>query len=149
IRTLVAGVGSVLDGSQVLSPAIALARRSGARLHLVHAFEFADPVADAYDLLRYERGEPEAAFQASLQVALDALAAEASAPPGTVCTVAAGAPAEVLCEVADRERADLVLVGATHHRSLAHLFGGTAERVAREAPAPVLVLRDSPPTSIA
>lgn len=141
IRTIVAGVSSPSEVGPVLGAAVELAHAVGARLHVVHAFEFTDPVADAYELLGYEGRDPEEEYRSSQLGRLKGVLEKAEPPEGATCEVEEGFPADVICWAAEREHAGLVVVGAGDRQGLAHLRGGTAERVVRGSPAPVLVLR--------
>jgi nucleotide-binding universal stress UspA family protein len=57
--------------------------------------------------------------------------------------VAVGRAADEIVERAQAWKADLVIVGSRHHNAISRLILGiTAERVVRNAPCPVLVVRD-------
>ena len=60
---------------------------------------------------------------------------------GAKATVELGRPADVICETGGKGRSNLIVIG-THGRSgLAHLvMGSVAERVARHAQCPVLIV---------
>jgi nucleotide-binding universal stress UspA family protein len=72
------------------------------------------------------------------------LAAEFSLPPRpTPFTVRTGAAADEISHVAGVTDADLVAIATRGYTGLKHAFlGSTTERVVREAPCPVLVVRD-------
>jgi nucleotide-binding universal stress UspA family protein len=58
--------------------------------------------------------------------------------------VRAGTPYDVIRQVARRERADLIIIGTRGHGAVKRFFiGGTAGRVVRHAPCPVLVVRQT------
>ena len=126
IRTIVAGIGQPED-DPILDPARELAARCGASLHLVHAPE-------VNDLVWSER-------RARLHAA--GLGDRVAYHP------VHGPPGPAIVALARSVSADLVIVGATRARRLkAALFGSTAQAVAREAEAPVLVLRGHAPQHV-
>ena len=119
IRTLVVGVASPDASDPALVPAVALARRLGAALHVVHAVA----------------GVPARALDEAVRV-------HARGVPVT-CHVRKGPPAELLCQVAREVSAELLVLGATRGRRVWRQFlGSTVEAVVRCAPAPVLVVRE-------
>jgi universal stress protein E len=139
IRTLVAGVAHPSAGDPTLGAAAALARATGAALHLVHAFDLPAPW-----------GPPEMPFlppdrmQFHLDEQREALEAAAARIEGVsvTCHPVAGAPGPALLDVAASVHADAVVVGAARHGRVATAFlGTTAQRVLRGATVPVLVVR--------
>jgi nucleotide-binding universal stress UspA family protein len=53
-----------------------------------------------------------------------------------------GNPAKAIVDEAEREKVDLVVVGATGHGGMTEwLLGSVAEKIARNAPCPVLIVR--------
>ena len=126
IRTIVAGIAQP-DDDPIVAPAQELAERCGAMLHLVHAPEVPDLV--------WSGGRADArAGPTTDRVAYHAV----HGPPG---------PA--IAALAHSVSADLIVVGAvTGHRLSVALFGSTARAVAREAEAPVLVLRGHAPQHV-
>jgi nucleotide-binding universal stress UspA family protein len=150
IRNLVVGVASLTDDDPavsppgedpVLAPAVELARRLGATLHVVHAFELPEPV-----LAASAAAAPFNDPSLPLRLALDARAVlerrvERFGYPAIRCHVREGSPARVIREVAARVDAGLVVVGATRRgKAWRNLLGSTAERVVRTSPVPVLVM---------
>ena len=65
-------------------------------------------------------------------------------PSQVVTAVRWGSPVEAIVDYADEQQIDLIVI-ATHGRTgLSHvLLGSVAERIVREAPCPVLTIRDS------
>jgi universal stress protein A len=54
-----------------------------------------------------------------------------------------GRPADVICQAAVAEKADAIIIPTHGHSGLKHvLLGSVAEKVARQAPCSVLVVRD-------
>ncbi|HYR11188.1 MAG TPA: universal stress protein [Longimicrobium sp.] len=143
LRCIVAGVGRLSDDDPTLLLAVDLARRCGAKLHLVHAFEFPHLMA-VYPPLDAVRPEGFEEYQAELRQALEAAVrrhAEVSRDE-VVCHALSGAPGQVLADTAKRLHADLLVVGAAHPSGRGHpRLGTTAQRVIRSAHVPVLVAR--------
>jgi nucleotide-binding universal stress UspA family protein len=130
-RILVAGVATLDSGDPVLRPALRLAERTGAELHLVHA----RPAGDDHPALHE-------------MAALARLRAEAGALPCTArvrCRVERGTAEEVLPRVTAGVGADALLLAPTRRGRLAGaLLGTTADHVLRHATVPVLVLHGEP-----
>jgi nucleotide-binding universal stress UspA family protein len=126
LDTIIAGIEHLASADPVLAAAAALARWSGAELHLLHAYHaFPGPGAPA------RHGEELRAR----------LAAAAAAIPGgerAVCHAVRGSASDALLQTAGEIAADLVVVGAGGRHVL---LGSTAGRVLRSAAAPVLVVR--------
>ena len=140
-RTLVAGIAELSSGDPTLLAAMDLARASGARLYLVHAYQLPN-----YMLLRpgLEAALPKGAEQheQALQAQLEAAVRAHSGGENVVCRVIRGSPAPVLAHVAGEVGADLLVVGAARSARLGRaILGTTAQRVLRASPIPVLVAR--------
>lgn len=142
IRTIVAGVAHPGAEDATLLDAAALALQTGADLHLVHAF---DPpalgalVPDMHSVYLHADDSLEARLRKRLR---EAMVAVAPAVPFSVW-VFPDSPGDAILEVARKVGADLVVVGASHHGALGRAVLGTAaQRVVRNSPAPVLVLRE-------
>jgi len=146
IRTLVAGAATLHHEDPVLEPAVALAERTGAQLHLVHAYP-----PDAEALRRYRRAgfvgaEPERFYGEELEEELADDARTLGRPAGIRCHAVAGAAAEVLPSLAAGLDADMVVVGPSHRGRIAGaVLGTTAQAVLRASAAPVLLLRGKLP----
>ena len=123
ISTIVAGLAQQED-DPILAPAIELARRCGAFLHLIHAPEVHDLVwSGSRSLGRLGLDEERLLYHS------------AHGPPG---------PAIV--SLARAVSADLIIVGASRQRCFnTALFGSTVRHVTLESQAPVLVLRGEAP----
>lgn len=149
IRTIVAGIAELEKPDPVLLAAVELAERTGASLHLVHAFELPDLMWDAYARMGYADGELLKQYMDGVQHRLEAHVRERTESPKVHCHAIAGPGAAMIREVATKEAADLVLVGATRRGTLARtILGTTAQRVLRISPAPVLVLRGELPVRL-
>ena len=146
IRNIVAGIATLDGPDPLLAPALDVAVRTGAVLHLVHAFQLPDLVLVRDGYAQMGLIDPRAledhanALQARLQAQVRAV----TVSDRVRCEVFAGPSAPMILEAAVREKADLIIVGATRHGTVARaILGTTAQRVLREAPAPVLVLGGS------
>jgi nucleotide-binding universal stress UspA family protein len=118
-----------------------LANRFGAKLHLVHVVN-PSVLPARHLMLPWAVAETELARSAKTR--LKNLAAEFSlSPRPNPFTVCFGAAAEHISEVARVIDADLIAIATRGYTGLKHAFlGSTTERVVREAPCPVLVVRD-------
>jgi nucleotide-binding universal stress UspA family protein len=149
IRSVVAGVGDLDGPDPVLGPAIDFARRTGAILHLVHAFELPDLSWDIYARIGYPDRVALERHRAEVLSRLQSLGAEDEIGGRIRYHAIAGPAAPAVRGIARREDADLIIVGATRHRGVSRvLLGTTAQRVLRGAPVPVLVLRKPLPPQL-
>ena len=114
IRTMVAGIAELTEEDPVLVSAIRLAERTGAALHLVHAFELPDLMWDAYARMGYMDGEALKQYSDSLKARLESCAGAISSTATVTCHAMAGPSALMIDEISRRESADLVLVSYTH-----------------------------------
>jgi nucleotide-binding universal stress UspA family protein len=141
LANFVVGVDFSEPSERAFEAARGLARRLGARVHLVHAFHtpvqgpFPDLIVFPADALASYR---EAATR-TLQAMLEKL--RAAGVEGHL-HLAPGNAVSVIDEVARAVGADLVVVGTRGRTGLPHvLLGSVAERVVRTAPCPVLTVR--------
>jgi nucleotide-binding universal stress UspA family protein len=124
--------------------ACAMAERFEAELHLLHALSEIVPAGPDPLLMPvmppkyYE--ESEARAKESLR---DLVRPEWGKPVAIESSVAWGSPVESIVEYATEHAVSLIVI-ATHGRTgLSHvLLGSVAERIVREAPCPVLTIRD-------
>lgn len=143
LRCIVAGVGELAGDDPTLLLAVDLARGCGAKLHLVHAFQFPQlfTMSPGLDTV-YPEGLQH--YEAEMQAALEAAVRQNPEVEGdrVACHALPGAPGQVLVDAADRLRADLLVVGAARTSRRRHpILGTTAQRVLRGAGVPVLVAR--------
>lgn len=146
---IVVGVASLAGdpegGDPVLPHAAEIARRLDAALHVIHVYEppgflLLDPAA------AQEFGGGEDLFArhaAQKQAALERWLSE-QCPGRTRCVAHAveGSPSAALCAMAGELEAELLIVGTTRRMgAIERMVGSTAERVARGAEMPVLLLR--------
>ena len=146
IRNIVAGIATLHEPDPLLAPALDVAVRTGAVLHLVHAFQPPDLffVREGYAPMAVMDPRALEDHANALRTLLQARVHAVTATDRVRCEVIAGPSAPMILEAAVREKADLIIVGATRHGTVARaILGTTAQRVLREAPAPVLVLGGS------
>ncbi|HEU4884452.1 MAG TPA: universal stress protein [Longimicrobium sp.] len=141
IRCIVAGVGELLDDDPTLLLALDLAHRTGARLHLVHAYELPQlfTMSPGVEMMVPEGTEQ---YRAQMQGLLESVVRRNPLGERAECHAVAGSPGRVLPECAEQFRAELVIVGAARRGRLG-MLGTTAQRVLRAAHMPVLVARES------
>lgn len=141
IRNIVVGCSSADEPDPVLEAALELAASAGATLHVVHGFELADPVLDAYARMGYIDAQLVAAHADVVQKTLEAVVGRVSAGRAdTACHALGGSPTYALTTVVEQVGADLLVVGATRHGTLARtILGTTAQRVVRRVRIPILV----------
>jgi nucleotide-binding universal stress UspA family protein len=129
--------------------ALAVARGSGARLHLLHVgsavppgVRMAHPESSLGDL-----GEVYEDMTAEAEKALDYLAERAADHLGERLLLEGEDAAEEIVRHASRCGADLVVLGTHGRRAMARLVvGSVAAEVIRRAPCPVMAVREAPAT---
>ena len=147
IRSILAPTDFSEHAAKAVKYASHLAERLGAELHLLHVLSDIVPVGpdpmmtpvlppEYYSELREQ----------SLQTIGAILKPDWGKPAGVKTDVRWGDPVEEIVVHAREHSIDLVVV-ATHGRTgLSHvLLGSVAERIVREAPCPVLTIRDREP----
>ena len=140
---VVVGVDFTETSLNALKTAENLARAApSAELHLVHAFPFPSSPRDPQSLF----SPTESTFGgtlAKLREELDGLVVSATNGIARVTGhMRIGSPATAIVEVASDVSADLVVVGSDQKSGVSRLmFGSVAEKVARTAPCPVLIVR--------
>jgi nucleotide-binding universal stress UspA family protein len=125
--------------------ACGLAEKFGADLHVLHVLTEIVPTGPDPLLMPvmppqfYQDDEERAAK--SLETAVDPSWGK---PRNLIRAVRWGTPAEAVVDYAAEQKVDLIVI-ATHGRTgLSHvLLGSVAERIVREAPCPVLTIRDA------
>jgi nucleotide-binding universal stress UspA family protein len=124
--------------------ACGLAERFGAKLHLLHVLTEVTPMGPDPMLAPVLPPEFYQTAEAQSLEALDNLLDPAWGKPAAVeSAVRWGSPVDVVIQHAGTAGIDLIVI-ATHGRTgLSHvLLGSVAERIVREAPCPVLTIRD-------
>jgi nucleotide-binding universal stress UspA family protein len=119
-----------------------LAKRLGAKLHLVHVVTPPPPFPLGRGMLPLAFSGKQIA--AGLLKRLKSLAAEYFVPPQLArYTVRGRAAADKINEIAHESGADLIAISTLGYTGLKHAFlGSTTGRVVRSAPCTVLVVRD-------
>ena len=119
-----------------------LATQTGARLHLTHVVT--PPVISSARPVTIPPAFSEEAIAARARQRMKELLAELSLPArSNPATVRSGAPVEEIKEAARKIDADLIAMATRGFTGLKRAFlGSTTERVVREAPCPVLVVRE-------
>jgi nucleotide-binding universal stress UspA family protein len=136
--SIVVGIDGSPTAERALTRAIELARTSGARLHVVSAYEPVSarvsggaPAAEEY------RVSPSFKADAALQHALDGagvddLTVEQHAPKGDA--------ADALVSVAQDTSADLIVIGSVGMQGPKRIFGSVPNSVSHRAPCDVLIV---------
>lgn len=116
-----------------------LAEKFGADLHLLHAVELTPIIYGEGGGYRENVSELETAAVKKL----DEVRVENSDEVQVFRKVITGAPFVEIVRYARDETIDLIVVGTHGRGAIAHmLLGSVAEKVVRQAPCPVLVMRD-------
>ncbi|HEX6370549.1 MAG TPA: universal stress protein [Longimicrobium sp.] len=142
LRTIVVGIATLDGDDPVLATSIHLAERTGATLHLVHAYR-ADEAPPGGSLETWisgtSRKSPEARL---LENRLRAHAELLGPATETKCVALPGTAGEVLPRYAAAVDADVLVLAPTRRAGAAGVvLGTTASRVLRASAVPVLVLR--------
>jgi universal stress protein A len=127
---------------KALQYAVSFAKRFKAEIILVHAVEMVPTGLPASPFATDTMTEV-AVLQdhGARHVALWLKAAKEHVP--TTAKIDSGNPAEIILHAACESNADLIIIGTHGHRGLERFFmGGTARKVVRHAPCPVLVVRE-------
>lgn len=140
-RTILVPIDFSEHSHAALELALELARASGARLHLLHAYEVPLGVIPPYGVAL-----PEALLAQVRDAAVQRVreVAETVRAAGVACEthVVHAPPVEAIDEAARSFGADLVVMGTRGLGGLKHvLLGSVAERTVRTAPCPVLTTR--------
>jgi nucleotide-binding universal stress UspA family protein len=151
IRAILAPTDFSRHAATALRYAAGLAERLGAALHVIHVLPDVFPtatdlVAGAPDLIAAPALPPDYYTETeaeSLEALGRVLEPDWGEPASVVTAVRRGDPVDAVVDYA-RENAIDLIVAVTHGRSgLGHaLLGSVAERIIREAPCPVLTIRD-------
>jgi nucleotide-binding universal stress UspA family protein len=143
LRTIVAGIATLEGDDPVLATSIHLAERTGAALHLVHAYP-ADEETPGWSLEAWMGGTVRRSPQARLiERQLQAHVDGVRAPVPVACIALPGRAGEVLSGYAAAVRADVLVLAPTRRAGAAGaVMGTTASRVLRTSSIPVLVLRE-------
>lgn len=144
IKRILAPTDFSAHSEKAVRYACSLAERLGAELHLIHVLSEIIPAGPDPLLMPvmpprfYEENE-----QQARQTLENLLKPTWGKPASVVSAVRWGSPVEAIVDYAQEQAADLIVI-ATHGRTgLSHvLLGSVAERIIREAPCPVLTIRN-------
>ena len=132
---------------KALDYAIALGKKTGAEIILLHAYEL--PIVGFPDGAFLATAEMANRIIMSAQDALDSLAASRKAAGVPIATLLKnGDPRDTILAVAKDVAADLIVMGTHGRRGFARLLiGSVTEAIVRIAECPVLTVRASPAES--
>jgi nucleotide-binding universal stress UspA family protein len=121
--------------------AVAFAERSGATIQLVNVVEPPFILGDPQNAALLLPGQ-EAIKDAQERLLNLAVEVARGAVP-VVTQVRQGKPCQEIVALAEEMKADLIIIATRGYTGFKHvLLGGTAERVVRQAPCPVLTVRE-------
>jgi universal stress protein A len=141
LETILVAIDFSKPSQAALEAAIELARVTGAKLHVFHAFELPIPAVTPYEVAIPSAylEETRRAAQARLAQALERAAA---AGVDAESHLGEGAAAQAISKAAEELDADLVVMGTHGHTGLKHIvLGSVAERTLRHAPCSVLTVK--------
>lgn len=139
VKRICCGIDFGEPSRNAIAFAADLARRYGAELTLVHVHAPPVPAATELFVAPPDLGEA-AAAEAARMIEVDRREAEALVGRSVTAGVLLGDPAAELVRFALEDGADLLVLGTHGRRGVSRLvLGSVAERVAREAPCPVLI----------
>ena len=141
IQTIVAAVDFSPLTEGVVDAAVTLARRFGAKLRLVHAYDVPIPLVSPYEVAIPEPYLEETRRIAAEKLAtlVDRVAAQGVAVDSVLTEVPA---ASALVRAAEESKADLLVIGTHGHTGIKHLLlGSVAERTVRSATCSVFVVK--------
>jgi nucleotide-binding universal stress UspA family protein len=118
-----------------------LARRSGARVDLLHVIEV-PRIPDVYGMTEYSAAGNLDEIEGRARESLEELAKDLGGPDTVSCHVQQGHAAHEIVEFADQTRADAIVI-ATHGLTGLQrlLMGSVAEQVVSRANCPVLTVK--------
>jgi universal stress protein A len=126
---------------KALEYALPLAERFGAKLHLVHAFDYDYPMS-TFSAMPLATQEAEIATRAKRRLQDVAKKYGISSTPEN-CHIVKGRAYHAICQLARKLETDLIVTTTRGHTGLRHVFpGSTAERIVQHAPCGVLVVRE-------
>jgi len=143
IRIILVAIDFSEPSDAALDAAIELAKTTGAKLHVFHAFELPIPAVTPYEV-----AIPAAYLEESRNAAAARLsqAVERAGKAGVAAdsSIGDGPAAMAIADAAGEAEADLVVIGTHGHTGLKHLvLGSVAERTLRHAPCSVLTVKQS------
>jgi nucleotide-binding universal stress UspA family protein len=149
VRTILAAIADLDPPYDVLPSAIELADRTGAELHVVHAFDLPDLTWDIYARIGYPAAETLHRHAEQIRQKMEQRVRSLTLSERVHCHAVSGSPASAVRALATRVEPDLIVIGATRHSFIGRaVLGTTAQRVLRAAHVPVLVLRGPLPARL-
>lgn len=144
LEILLIGTSLTKMSDPVVRAGLDVARASGARIFLVHAFQpqwaYAGGPYLSETFIQETLEAERMTAEKNLWDQIERLGIRPEELAGKA--IAYGPPHRVVIETADEVDADLVVVGSTESPEMAKLFGSTADRVIRKAMRPVLMVRE-------
>lgn len=142
-RSIVCPIDLAARNEPLIETAVSIAKRYGARLHLVHVWS--SPVLVALDGALLPSARDLVDLTESLRKSLDDVAAMARMSHPDVDThLLQGTVWKEIVDFADEHGCDLIVAGTHGRTGIAHfLDGSVAEHVVRGAHVPVLVVPDA------
>jgi nucleotide-binding universal stress UspA family protein len=132
-----------LDGSrqekEILGAAIALGRRTGAKLVLFRSVGV--PYAIPLEALAMTPQDLSLLLSRQAKADLERLEADVPAELRAGVRVATGTPWDAICRAAQEEQADIIVIGSHGYGAIDRLLGTTAAKVVNHADRSVLVVR--------
>jgi nucleotide-binding universal stress UspA family protein len=128
---------------KALDTAIALAKRFGSKIHLLHAYHLPVTVATPEQVVipRDFWASVRDAASAKLDAAREKVQGEGIEAEGHLTEMA---PAPAIKAAAEKLEVDVIVMGTRGNTGLKHvLLGSVAERTLRAAPCPVLTVKDT------
>jgi len=145
VRDVVVGTDFSANAGRAVTFACGLARRYGAKLHIVHAEEVEhlapiDALGGATVPVEYRRSESEVELDRRLEQVTQEHAEELEGLDYETALVRDNA-AKALIEYCEKNKTDVLVVGrAGHSPLLTHVLGSAINRVVQGAPATVVVI---------
>ena len=144
VKKILAPTDFSLHSDRALRYACQLAERLGSELHLIHVLADVVPASPDPMLISvlppefYTETEERAAASLKTHIKPDW-----GNPPTLHTAVRWGGAVEAIVEYASEHKIDLIVISTHGRTGLSHvLLGSVAERIVREAPCPVLTIRD-------
>ncbi len=142
IRSILVPIDFSESSNEAFQYAVAFARQFGAKLTLLHVIEVvtAGDFADTFPLLLDDE-----AINTGCKERLEDMVEELGVDSSLIeqILVREGRSFHEIGEAATEVRSDLIIISTHGYTGLKHvMLGGTAERVVRHAPCPVLVVRE-------
>jgi nucleotide-binding universal stress UspA family protein len=136
--SIVVGIDASPTAERALERAIAIARDSGARLHLVSAYEplpakVTGGAPAAEDFVAPSSFKADAVLERALDRTREGgLEVEQHAPKGS--------PADAIVSVAEQAGADLIVIGSVGMQGPKRIFGSVPNKVSHRSPCDLLIV---------